>query len=381
MLLFSIFGATALVCSVQGTSVPRSIGFANSARTNRSGNDQLEWEPPAGTIERPIPIARDIDSGQLPPHHRSVKLKKRASANACSSSSSLPASTSTTGPSSTASSSPPPNFAIYLSNNTVHTGFRDQTATTDFASNVHAGLAAFCPDPVDGNDGQCDTTQAFNVTDLLTVVGTSYEHFTLAFQFEDSQYQNTTARDWMLAAAVAGFQQAAVNASDTTCQPTPYSYVQTEKGPCNKPPTQDPGSRKRDPGPVALPIGPNAGLEGTDGKSGGTTCYEKMNICNGPNHITSILAGATNPYANHMNLGITFHLEEKTPAFTKWECELVIGTLAALTTYVAPEFVGAEWGTAEDLEAVCGPLTDDGDGEEGEGEGGLGEIVSGVLGG
>ncbi|KAF1969178.1 hypothetical protein BU23DRAFT_571747 [Bimuria novae-zelandiae CBS 107.79] len=74
--------------------------------------------------------------------------------------------------------------------------------------------------------------------------------------------------------------------------------------------------------------------------------------CAGPDHITSIFGQSTDPYANHMNIGLKFELHQGSP-FNAFICELVVDGLTAIAMAAAPELAGAEVWQDIELQALC----------------------------
>ena len=66
-----------------------------------------------------------------------------------------------------------------------------------------------------------------------------------------------------------------------------------------------------------------------------------------------VMAGAADPYANHLNIGIT--LEATSDGFP---CEELAEALTAAMVINAPELIGADAFEGVELEAICGSVKD-----------------------
>jgi len=62
------------------------------------------------------------------------------------------------------------------------------------------------------------------------------------------------------------------------------------------------------------------------------------------------------PYANHMNIQISYEIGHGNSAFNEFICDVIIQGLTALAMAVAPELAGAEVWEGIELEALCGEL-------------------------
>lgn len=66
------------------------------------------------------------------------------------------------------------------------------------------------------------------------------------------------------------------------------------------------------------------------------------------------MAGGGNPYANHLNIGLTL---DKTSG-DGFTCEEITAALTAAAMLLAPELVGAEALEGIEIESICGIIED-----------------------
>lgn len=59
------------------------------------------------------------------------------------------------------------------------------------------------------------------------------------------------------------------------------------------------------------------------------------------------------PYANHLNIQLSYQIGHGTSAFNEFACELIVDGLTALALAVAPELAGAEVWEDIELQALC----------------------------
>ena len=258
----------------------------------------------------------------------------------------IPTCTSVSACTPTSSVSPTPTFVVFLSNNTVPIGDADNKDNgTDIRQQVFTKLQALCPD----NGNQCDSKHDAVMDHIPTVVDGSEQDEKLTFTIQDSQYENSTARDWMLAAAVASWEQA----TRKSCKQVDYiDAIGATKSGCGS-------------GPVRRDIPPYAKLvEKPTPKPACaacpapdiTQCHYSATICAGPNNINPVMGNSTlNPYGNHMNIQIAQKLDGAS-AFNEFICDLIIEGLTALAAAVAPELLPAEIGEDVEFETLCADL-------------------------
>lgn len=97
------------------------------------------------------------------------------------------------------------------------------------------------------------------------------------------------------------------------------------------------------------------GLDERQCGSNPMVCHYSARMCNAPDSITVVAGDKSDPYANHLNIGVT--LDTSGDGF---DCELIVGGLLAFTEIVAPELLEEEALAGIELESICG-LTDDTD--------------------
>lgn len=164
---------------------------------------------------------------------------------------------------------PSPAMAVHLSNNTVHVGnIQSVINGKNYTDTIFADLQPLCPDPASGQTGICDTSQTKQIDNVNTVSDGWQIDGTLVFQFQDSSYDSSSARDIMLANAVSAFYSAANN----TCQEV-YSIFSPPSS-SQSYPAGRPAKIKR------------LGVPGEGGVSPTSTCHGKLAICGGPDHIS-----------------------------------------------------------------------------------------------
>jgi hypothetical protein len=64
------------------------------------------------------------------------------------------------------------------------------------------------------------------------------------------------------------------------------------------------------------------------------------------------------PYANHMNIQLSFEIGHGNSAFNEFVCEMIVDGLTALALAVAPELAGAEVWEDIELQALCAELAE-----------------------
>jgi hypothetical protein len=160
-------------------------------------------------------------------------------------------------------------MAVHLSNDTVHVGSMQNIINgKNFTDAIFAELQSLCPNPAPGQPGSCDTSQTKEIDNINTVSDGWQVDGTLVFQFEDSSYDNSSARDIMLASAVTAFYSAANN----TCQTVDMMFSPSaSQQSC---PEGSPAKFKR------------LGVSGEGGVSPTSTCHGQLTICSGPDHIS-----------------------------------------------------------------------------------------------
>jgi hypothetical protein len=62
------------------------------------------------------------------------------------------------------------------------------------------------------------------------------------------------------------------------------------------------------------------------------------------------------PYANHMNIQLSYEIGHGTSAFNEFFCELIVDGLTALAIALAPELAGVEVWEDIELQALCAEL-------------------------
>ena len=251
--------------------------------------------------------------------------------------------------------SPQATFVVYLSNNSVPVGDADNANNgADLRNNMFQKTQALCPD----NTNECTSTSAASFDDIPTVVGGGEEFEKLSFTISDSHYENTQARDKMLAYSITTWEQA----TRKTCQEVEFTEDadETATGCGSSPVRRDiPHAKltrtsnsthsdwnstpieKRDPSPLC------------DGCTPPTfKCHYKATICAGPDHISTVLRDSKgDPYGNHMNIAVAWKLDGS--AFNAFVCELVLDGLSALVDAVAPELLEYEIVQEVEWQALC----------------------------
>lgn len=97
------------------------------------------------------------------------------------------------------------------------------------------------------------------------------------------------------------------------------------------------------------------GLDERECGSNPMVCHYNARMCNAPDSITVVAGDKSDPYANHLNIGVT--LDTSGDGF---DCELIVGGLLAFTEIMAPELLEEEALAGIELESICG-VTDDTD--------------------
>ncbi|KAI0880238.1 uncharacterized protein GGS22DRAFT_193446 [Annulohypoxylon maeteangense] len=82
-------------------------------------------------------------------------------------------------------------------------------------------------------------------------------------------------------------------------------------------------------------------------------CHYSARMCNAPDSITVIAGTKSDPYAGHLNIGVTL---DKTD--NGFDCAAIAGGLTALTALIAPELLEADALEGVELESLCGIVED-----------------------
>ncbi|KAL8747738.1 MAG: hypothetical protein Q9190_000437, partial [Brigantiaea leucoxantha] len=251
-----------------------------------------------------------------------------------------PTCTSVSGCTPTSSATPASTFVVNISNNSVSIGDADNKDDgADLRKQVYSKLKALCPD----NAKECDTKHNAEIDNIPTVIGGGEESENLVFTIQDSNYENTAARDKMLAAAVA-----------KSCKKVEYEEDAdpTATGCGSSPVRRDiPPHAKLIEKRTPLPICDNCPLPEFK-------CHYSATICAGPDHINPILASSKgDPYGNHMNIEVSWKLSE-TSAFNEFICDVIIEGLTALAVAVAPELAGPDIAEDIEFEALCADIAE-----------------------
>lgn len=80
-------------------------------------------------------------------------------------------------------------------------------------------------------------------------------------------------------------------------------------------------------------------------------CHYNARMGNAPDSITVVAGDKFDPYANHLNIGIT--LDKSGDGF---DCELIVGGLLAFTEVIAPKLLEEEALAGIELESICGQI-------------------------
>ena len=179
-------------------------------------------------------------------------------------------------PTPTAIASAKPTFTVFLSNNSIPIGDADNSnGGSDLRKNAYNQLHQLCPDS--GNE--CDSTTNAQIKNIPTVSDSAENWELLTFTIQDSHYDNTTARDQILAAAISSWQQAA----SKSCQSIDYHDWVDSAMPCpsnglvERAISATESRRKR----ASLAVGPPP-------DAGQKNCDYTATICSAPDHISEL---------------------------------------------------------------------------------------------
>jgi hypothetical protein len=64
------------------------------------------------------------------------------------------------------------------------------------------------------------------------------------------------------------------------------------------------------------------------------------------------------PYANHMNIQLSYEVGHGDSAFNEFICEVIVDGFTALALAIAPELAGAEVWEDIELQALCADLAE-----------------------
>ncbi|KAL6850626.1 hypothetical protein ACO1O0_007750 [Amphichorda felina] len=257
---------------------------------------------------------------------------------------------------------PRPTYALYLSDTAALLGTAlNEDEGVGLSGSLIDKVKEHCPDDSD----ICDN-EKFDVFDVPIIAGEGVEAMILEATIDDSYYNNTDSRDYMLYSAAAGL----VNAALKTCSDVSYQDAADlgesgcGEGPIEKRHPRLPASLlDRDPdatdsSSLEQRI-PPTDPDGTDP----IMCSYATKMCTGPKVITNLLAAILgtqeDPFLN--NLGLSFTLRKAHDGFdnpvAEFFCEAIVNGLALLAMRYMPKLPGFEAvSELEDLalEMVCG---------------------------
>jgi hypothetical protein len=177
-----------------------------------------------------------------------------------------------------------PTATVFLSNNTIPIGDKNNRNNgADFRSELYEKLRALCPD----NARKCDSTTPGEFDHIETIVGNEPMEESVKFTIQDSNYDSTTERDQLIAAAVATWQQAV----SKSCLELPYDdYEDLTASGCGTGPVKrgtiaralmTPEERRLKPRyALPEPVCDNCSPPPPP------ICHYKATVCSGPDHIS-----------------------------------------------------------------------------------------------
>ncbi|KAI3327059.1 hypothetical protein HD806DRAFT_531649 [Xylariaceae sp. AK1471] len=268
------------------------------------------------------------------------------------------AATCTTVSGCTPTAAPSPTIAAWVGNlSTIDIGnAEDENGGKDLATEMFGKLKAMCSGSTcKGDHAEMDNVEA-------VIVG-GEEPLKPAMYLQDATFTSQAVLEKMLSVGISSWVSALNDPTLNLCKNVTYEAEADETGSgCGEGPI--PTSRlrrkvRRDDGAILWEREGFAAEESRlterclDNCDPPKICHYDARMCSAPNEITVVMAGAGDPYANRLNIGVT--LDATGDGFL---CEEITAALTAAVVLLAPELLEADALEGVELEAICGIIDD-----------------------
>ncbi|KAH8645958.1 hypothetical protein BGZ60DRAFT_554916 [Tricladium varicosporioides] len=258
----------------------------------------------------------------------------------------------------TPTAAPSPTIAAWVGNlSTMDIGnAEDGNGGKDLATEMFGKLKAMCSGSTcKGDHAQMDNVEA--------IIADGEEPLKPSMYLQDAAFTSQAVLEKMLSVGISAWISTLNDPTLKLCKNVVYEADAEETGSgCGKGPI--PTSRlrrkiRRDNGAV---LWERAGLvkerswlaeRCLDNCGPPKVCHYEARMCSAPNEITVVMAGAGNPYANRLNIGVT--LDASGDGFL---CEEITAALTAAVVVLAPELLEIDSLEGVELEAICGMIKD-----------------------
>ncbi|KAH6675112.1 hypothetical protein B0J14DRAFT_637790 [Halenospora varia] len=254
----------------------------------------------------------------------------------------------------TPTAAPSPKIATWVGNlSTIDIGnAEDGNGGKDLATEMFRKLKAMCSGSTcKGDHAEMDNVEA--------VIADGEEPLKPAMYLQGATFTSQAVLEKMLSVGISSWVSALNDPTLKLCKEVTYEAEADETGSgCGKGPI--PTSRlrrkvRRDDGAVLWERGGLVAEESRlaerclDNCGPPMVCHYEARMCSAPNEITVVMAGAEDPYANHLNIGVT--LDASGDGFL---CEEITAALTAAVVLLAPELLEVDALEGVELEAICG---------------------------
>ncbi|RDL32656.1 Uncharacterized protein BP5553_09112 [Venustampulla echinocandica] len=258
----------------------------------------------------------------------------------------------------TPTAAPSPTIAAWVGNlSTIDIGnAEDGNGGKDLATEMFGKLKAMCSGSTcKGDHAEMDNVEA--------AIADGEEPLKPAMYLQDATFTSQAVLEKMLSVGISSWVSALNDPTLKLCKNVTYEADADETGlGCGKGPI--PTSRlrrkvRRDDGAVLWERGGLVAEQSRlaqrclDNCDRPVVCHYEARMCSAPNEITVVMAGAGDPYANRLNIGVT--LDASGHGFL---CEEITAALTAAVVLLAPELLGVDALEGVELEAVCGIIHD-----------------------
>ncbi|KAF3021007.1 hypothetical protein E8E14_010700 [Neopestalotiopsis sp. 37M] len=252
-----------------------------------------------------------------------------------------------------------PTYAAWVANlSTIDIGNADDgNDGKDLAKEMFTKLKGMCS----GSSCKSDHAEMDNVE---AAIADGEEPLKPAMYLQDAQYTSEDVLEKMLSIGISSWIAALNNEDLGLCKNVTYEAEADETGSgCGSGPISPNRLRRkirRDDGHVLWERGGLALEERQlaerclDNCGAPLNCHYEARMCSAPNEITVVMSDGKDPYANHLNIGVT--LDET--AGEGFMCEEVAAAITAAMAILAPELLSADALEGVELEALCGLIDD-----------------------
>ncbi|KAK3935133.1 hypothetical protein QBC46DRAFT_423628 [Diplogelasinospora grovesii] len=253
---------------------------------------------------------------------------------------------------------PAPTIAAWVGNfSTIDIGnAEDGNGGKDLASEMFTKLKAMC------DRTSCKSTPAV-MDNVEAILNDGDEPLKPAMYLQDATFSSPAVLEQMLSIGISSWVAALNNKDLGLCKEVEYEADADETGSgCGHGPISPNRLRRkirRDDGAV---IWERSGLaleerrlkeRCRDDCDHPLVCHYSARMCSAPNEITVVMAGASSPYTNRLNIGVK--LDNTGDGFL---CEEITDALTAAVALLGPELLEADALADVELEAICGFIED-----------------------